>query len=182
MKYPRCWDTVDDPYPIVHLDYTQNIMTMNCTQGQKPKYVLGPIDDRKLVLRHEVEDMWIMKEYQKPVKIDKRHEFAFATCNEEMLDRAVYIPRFNETLYQETLKTMQNLRSTHQTTKKPLIVLMMIVDSFSRKHFFRKLPRTVEYLNNLNSQDKYKIYDFYMHNIIGTNSVGNQAPILGSNL
>lgn len=181
VEYPRCWDTVDNPFPIVHLNYDSNTLTMNCTKGQKPKYVLGPVDDRKLVLRHEVEDMWEMKEYSKPVKLEKRHEFALATCNEEMLDRAVYIPRFNETLYKETAQTMQKLRQAHSTHKKPLIVLMMIVDSFSRKHFFRKLHKTVDYLNHLNSGNSYKIYDFFMHNIIGTNSVGNQAPILGSN-
>jgi hypothetical protein len=65
---------------------------------------------------------------------------------------------------------------------KKYIVLILVVDSFSRKHFFRKLPKTVNFLNEMNSGANYKVFDYLIHNIVGTNSVGNQAPLLGKNI
>jgi hypothetical protein len=64
--------------------------------------------------------------------------------------------------------------------RAPLVVLMMTVDSFSRYHFYRKLPLTLAWLEQ--QRAKFSVVDFLIHNIIGTNSVGNQAPIFGSNI
>jgi hypothetical protein len=34
----------------------------------------------------------------------------------------------------------------------------------------------------MNAGGKYKVFDYLIHNIVGTNSVGNQAPLLGKNI
>lgn len=52
-KYPKCSEITTSPDAQPSLDFEKNEFTMNCTG----KYVLGPPDSRKLVLRHEVEDL-----------------------------------------------------------------------------------------------------------------------------
>lgn len=44
---------------------------------------------------------------------------------------------------------------------------------------YRKLPKTVEYLESLNKEEEYAVFDFKIHNILGHNSVSNQVPIFG---
>jgi hypothetical protein len=61
---------------------------------------------------------------------------------------------------------------------KKYVVLVLVVDSFSRNHFYRKLPRTVEFLNSLNTGAKFKAFDFLIHNVVGANSIQNQIPLL----
>lgn len=179
VGYPSCRSLVTDPYPFLSLDYSSNHLRMNCTGSGT--YVLGPIDRRKLVLRHEVESLWQIKAYPgSPVPIDPMHEFAFGACDSDSqyMQQAVYIPRYNASLHEAARTRMREL----QSSGPPFSVLILVVDSFSRKHFFRKLPKTVEFLNKLKQGDEYHIADFYIHNIVGTNSVGNQAPLLGRNI
>ena len=176
VNYPSCASQVEDASQTVHLDYEKNLLTMNC----KGKYLLGPVIDSKLTLRFEVEDKWEVNEYPGvPVPISSTHDFALATCEGDLMDRAFYAPRFNQTLYNATLNRVKQLQQETQTARKPLVILMLVTDSFSRKHFYRMLSETTEYLNELQNSE-YSVHDFLIHNIIGTNSVGNQAPILGS--
>lgn len=100
-----------------------------------------------------------------------------SNCEGEVFDQVVYYPRFNSTLYNSTYRTMQELKIAH----KPLIVIMLSIDSFSRKHFFRKLPLTSQFINELNNGTVYRAHEFLIHSIIGSNSVGNIGPILESN-
>ena len=94
------------------------------------------------------------------------------------MTQAVYIPRYNASLHVEMKGKMKELKSEGPT----LTVMILVVDSFSRKHFVRKLPQTVKYLNRLKKGEEYHVTDFYIHNIVGSNSVGNQAPLLGRNI
>lgn len=57
---------------------------------------------------------------------------------------------------------------------------MLTIDSYSRRHFFRKLPKTVEFLNSLKGS-KYSVFDFKVHNIYSATSVENMVPVFGSN-
>ena len=56
--------------------------------------------------------------------------------------------------------------------------MMLTIDSYSRKHFFRKLPKTTEYLNQLNSGSEFAVFDFQLHNILSGDSVENMIPVL----
>jgi len=177
--YPRCHSLVSDPSPFLSLNYVSNQLQMNCTESGK--YVLGPVDRRKLVLRHEVENLWQVQRYPgAPVPLEPGQEFAFGSCDVDSpyMQQAVYIPRYNASLHETARARMREL----QSSGPPFSVLILVVDSFSRKHFFRKLPQTVKLLNTLKKGDSYHIADFYIHNIVGTNSVGNQAPLLGRNI
>jgi hypothetical protein len=58
---------------------------------------------------------------------------------------------------------------------KPLIVFMLTVDSFSRRHFYRKMKKTIDYFNK--GHENFSIFDFKLHNVIGQSSVQNMVPI-----
>lgn len=47
----------------------------------------------------------------------------------------------------------------------------IVLDSISRRHFYRKLPKVVNYLQNLRAN--YYVGDFLVHNIQGANSIQN---------
>ena len=58
---------------------------------------------------------------------------------------------------------------------------MLTLDSLSRRHFFRKLPKVIDFMNSLNldKNSKFSIFDFKLHNILGGDSPENQVPIFG---
>ena len=56
---------------------------------------------------------------------------------------------------------------------------MCTLDSLSRKHFFRKLPTTIDYLNDLNANSSFSVHDFKIHNIIGADTAENQSTVFG---
>lgn len=177
--YPRCSEIAHTSGSI-SLNITSNELHFTCPGNSSSRIVLGPIDERKLVLRREVEDWWEVQNSPKsPLQVQPFHEFAFGTCDSHspFLDLATYILRPNQTAYEETLKTMKTLQFTR---KKPLLVMLLVIDSYSRKHFYRKMPKTANYLNLLNQNQQYRVFDFKLHNIMGGNSVANQMPILAA--
>jgi hypothetical protein len=178
VSYPRCSDLMEDPSPKVHLDLENHQLSMNCSEG-RGQYVIGPVDSRKFVLPREADNLWKVHEYPgHPVSVPNLTEFALASCDmsAKFLDQAVYHPHFNSTLFNETKQRMEALKQK----RPPLVVLMMTIDSFSRNHFYRKLPLTLEWLEEQRST--FSVVDFLIHNIIGSNSVKNQGPIFGKNL
>lgn len=180
--YPTCESQVKDPYPMIHLDLDHNLLYMNCSSSAKGRYLLGPTDSRKFTMRREVEDIWQVRDYTgKPARIEPWHEFALGTCSDEaFFDQATYLLRPNATAALYAKNRTQQLQAETGVTRKPLIVFLLVVDSYSRRHFFRKMPETLEFLNTLNQQKEYRVFDFKMHNTIGGNSVANQVPILTS--
>lgn len=72
------------------------------------------------------------------------------------------------------------VENTNKMTEKPLMVLMLTGDSFSRRHFFRKMSKTVNFINDLNQNPDWKVFDFKIHNIIGSDTAENQSRIFGT--
>jgi hypothetical protein len=56
---------------------------------------------------------------------------------------------------------------------------MVGIDSFSRRHFYRKLPTTVNYLNKLRKNENYTVFDFKIHNVMGTDTAENLSNLFG---
>mmetsp|Transcript_16959 Transcript_16959/g.30498 ORF Transcript_16959/g.30498 Transcript_16959/m.30498 type:complete len:713 (+) Transcript_16959:2175-4313(+) len=183
-EYPRCSSQVEDPYPMIHLDLSKNELTMNCSDPAKGRYVLGPTNHMKLVVRAEIEKTWEVKAYPgKPVKVDPRHEYAIGTCSDsDLFDQAVYLLRPNATAADEAMKRTKHWQDLTGVKHKPLIAFHLTIDSYSRRHFFRKLPETARYLNELNKQGEFRIFDFKLHNVIGSKSVSNQIPMLAKSV
>ena len=61
-----------------------------------------------------------------------------------------------------------------------MIILLLIIDSFSRNHFFRKLPTTLKFLNGLNKESNYSVFDFKLHNVFDDASVENMVAIFAN--
>jgi hypothetical protein len=60
---------------------------------------------------------------------------------------------------------------------------MLTVDSFSRRHFYRKLPKTINFMNEINSAnssyENHTVFDFKLHNLLSGDSVENMVPVFG---
>lgn len=63
---------------------------------------------------------------------------------------------------------------------RPMIILFVTVDSYSRRHFYRKMKSTVEVLNSLNKRGRYAVFDFKVHNIMGQGSPENMVPMFSN--
>ena len=175
--YPLCSEINPKPVPEMIFDYNSNLFSMDCKSGT-PYYILEPIENKgRLYLYDEFVDIMEVNNYKKPVKLT-RQEFAIGGCEKDQFNNAVHFPKFNKDLYVKTAEKMQSLNIKH----KPLIVMMLTIDSYSRRHFFRKLPETVKFLNSLNSTfPAFAAFDFKLHNIFGQSSVENMVPIFSGN-
>jgi hypothetical protein len=144
------------------ISHEGNELTMNCTNG---KYVLGidPSDDRLGDFSFEQP----LQSYSSPVALGRK-EFVFATCQGQTSNfefaslRPQPLPHLMSAIGPE----------------RPTVVLCLTLDSVSRRNFFRKLPKTVEYLNSLKEEDDYSVFDFKIHNVVGEYSASNILPML----
>jgi hypothetical protein len=181
--YPDCKDVTRGPFPELYLDYENNKFSMKCTEG-KPHYLIDPdVNRRKSYQKHELLSKYELKDYKGDVDLKKGEEFVYGGCSADgTLNNAVYIPRRNDTIY----KIAKNRIKIHQQTSgifhKPQILFILTIDSFSRPHFFRKLPNTVKYLNKLNKNLDFAVFDMKLHNILGATSVDNTLPIFSSKI
>lgn len=126
-----------------------------------------------------------VKEYKgKPVELRHNEEWAYGTCDESkttMLEGAVYSHRVNQERLDEAKELMKKMQEQAETkfksTKtKPITVLILVFDSLSRRHFYRKLPQTQGFLNKLDSE-KFSVFDYKIHNVMGDNSLPNVYPV-----
>lgn len=154
--FPRCETEGADL-----IKHDLNRLEMNCTQGL---YVLGidPADDRLGDVAFEEE----LQQYPgSPVDLGSR-EFVYATCEgrPSHFEFASLRPQ-----------PLPHLISTVGPSR-PTIVLCLTLDSVSRRNFFRKLPKTLEFLNSLKEED-YRVFDFKIHNVVGEYSASNILPM-----
>jgi hypothetical protein len=87
-----------------------------------------------------------------------------------MFEEVEFHPRFNQTIY-DSAKSKIGDKAT------PVHVLVLTIDSVSRRNFFRKLPKVSAFLNDeLRSTEKWFMYDFKMHNVMGRWTFRNVIP------
>jgi hypothetical protein len=66
-------------------------------------------------------------------------EFVYAACGESEAPNALHLaPKFNETLHDSL-----------PSPDRPMILFLLTIDSYSRSHAYRKLPKTIKLLNDL---------------------------------
>ena len=168
--YSDCADINEKNYPIMNFDYENNVFTMECVNG-KPYYILEPNDRKgRLFNYNEITEILHKRLYEKPVKLTNE-EYVYGSCDGNLFNNALHYPRFKPELHKNAKEKMKSLNITN----KPLIVMLLTVDSYSRRHFFRKLLKTVEFLNSLNPS--FAVFDFKLHNEFGASSVENMVPI-----
>lgn len=123
--------------------------------------------------------------YNGPVKLAEEIEWAYGTCtgNTNKVEGATYILHKDELLKNSTKSRMasiqQQINSEYSSSEPttPLTVLFLSIDSLSRKLFYRRLPKSYNYLKSL-SPEQFRIFDFKLSNIIGDNSIPNVYSLL----
>ena len=174
--YPLCSKINEKPFPKMSLDHESNLFSMYCKSGT-PYYILESTKKKgRLYLYDEYKHLININTYTKPVNLTTQ-EFAIGGCKEDKFNNAVNIPKFNKDLYVKTAEKMQSLKIQH----KPLIVMILTIDSYSRRHFFRKMPETVKFLNKMNANTTFSVFDFKLHNIYGQSSIENMVPVFSGN-
>lgn len=170
--YPKCSEKLgtNDSYLII--DREKQELKMNCPKSSQGAFVYGPRSKYSLVQMEDVYDYWDGNIYKGPVNSTKI-DFGLGTCGERCYSQGYLTPIFN----QEAYKRAKTKKSSNQ---KPRLIYFLTIDSVSRRHFFRKIPKVVDFFNNLNeTHPDFAVYDFKLHNILAVTSADNQVPIFG---
>jgi hypothetical protein len=169
--YPRCRDRYTD-VPGIALDLEHDSFSLVCNSSKVEKYFTGPGDLPLYASQNSIEGKILLKDLPETGPLRADDEYVIATCNNKP-EVVEHWPRFKEAEYERVVANMT-------PTEKPLIVLMLCGDSYSRRHFYQKLSKTVEYLNEI--KEDYYVEDFKLHNIMGDGTRPNIAPIFSSEL
>lgn len=174
-KYPDCAEENQDLNGELIFDTEHNIVQLDCKSDYEGKYILGPRDGRKLV-RSEDNEFKVHNYPGESVQLEGDEEYVLASCKKS--GKFEYVstrPRFNQTVFD---RAQQVGKSLGYKFGKPVTILNVIIDSFSRRHFYRKLEDTVQYLNDMNHNGTHAVFDYKLHNINGVNSIGNMVVTL----
>lgn len=139
---------------------------MNCSEGT---YFAGPQDKHLFASTQDSADLYSHKgQYHGPVELPADTEFVFGSCNSTDYEAVHYRPVYDPRLHAA-------LRLKQDSGHRPRQVLVLTLDSFSRRHFYSKLPRTLELLRSLD--EDFEVTDFRLHNVAGDNSIDNVLPL-----
>jgi hypothetical protein len=168
--YPRCEERYNDrEIPWIELDLPNNQFTLHCSSGEVESYMSGPGSLMTFPDKQDLTDDFKIKQLDrnKVGHVEPNDEYIVASC----------FGKFDviEQWIRPNLEEYERVSKARDRNSKPILVYMLVVDSFSRRHFYQKLTETVEYLSTL-SQD-YVVEDFKLHNVLGDGSVHNTLPI-----
>lgn len=182
VRYPSCKRRNPPPRGMVKLDFKRNLLLLKCPGRFQGKYVLGPLKGHRFTDNVRLMSRWKVQRYHGPVRLRKEHEFVIASCNKysRKFELFQHIPRFDPKIKKRAIEIVKKIKKQTKINRKPMIIAMITVDSFSRNHFFRKLHKTVRYLNKLERRKTWKVFDFKLHNIIGPDTVENQAELFSN--
>ena len=169
-NYPECWHKTGQNGTFIHIDRTKNLLYMNCPGKPKANYITGPIDSKKIAKGNEVFFKWEIKDYTTPIDAHSI-EFALGSCGENLnFMQGAMNPTFQEKAYKKAKELVKG---------KPKLIFFLTLDSMSRRHLYRKVPKVIQLLNSLNKNSNFSVFDFKIHNILGADSISNQVPIFG---
>ncbi|OMJ92731.1 hypothetical protein SteCoe_4482 [Stentor coeruleus] len=104
-------------------------------------------------------------------------EYYYAKCKGSP-PMSVLFNIYNNTAKEEAKKIAEGKK---KPIKKPLSVIIIIIDSVSRQSLFRNLPQTVNFLNTYMSNSAYgkdfTMFDFLNNNAIKPKTIYNMVPI-----
>ena len=171
--YPPCSERyAAQPLERMVLDFNRNLVEFSCPANSTPYFVVPMDQEIQLPDPRDIRFHTKKFKYKEPTGIEDWVEYALGSCEKTSkrmgVTERVLKPRYKEKDY---LNRIQN-----QSSKKKMIILLISADSFSRRHLFRKLKETVKLLKSLH---QYEVIDFKLHNIIGTDTAGNQIHLFG---
>jgi hypothetical protein len=127
-----------------------------------------------LYVRDDLEKKWEVREFEGEMRMNES-EFVYAGCNNS-LTNAYLMPKFKPEIYNRA----KDIMAAKGSVKRPMLLLLVTIDSFSRRQFYRKLPQTAAWLNSIHLQGNFSVFDFKLHNSLGPNSVFNMIPVLAN--
>jgi hypothetical protein len=176
-QYPLCSSYVTEKPPQITLGLSTGNFSMECPRLMRKSYVKNPkgLLPEGHYLYTDLAEKWKVQKGGEGEMDLGDSEFVYGSCGSEFTE-AVHLPRFNKSVYVRVKEVMEQ----RGHTGKPLSVILLTIDSFSRKHFYRKLNETVKLLNAIKEEGKYSVFDFKLNNVMGGNSMDNMGPIFGN--
>jgi hypothetical protein len=175
-QYPLCKNINPYPNDEVLLDPQLKAIKIHCENNVSSSYILGPTF--KSVFYAPYKNRFTILDYQNfTVNVSKKNEWVLASCHNSQNSSDYKLgdihPTFNPSSYSNAISLSKNDRYNPRVP-----ILYLVLDSFSRRHFYRKLPKTLSFLENLSRQGEYGVFDFKMHNIVGSKSIDNMSVVL----
>lgn len=180
FQYPECKKFNNFSNEEVYYDSKIKSIEINCDNQSHNKseaiYVTGPT--YKADFYSSKRNKFRVKNYKgSPVSVKPSTEWIIARCKYENITSNLLMgdmhPSFQVSSYLSSISESKNDRYERHTP-----ILYLVLDSFSRRHFYRKLPKTVNFLQELSKEGTYGVFDFLLHNIIGKNSIENMSVVL----
>lgn len=175
--YPSCRSKVTEEMATLSLDTGHGQFSMKCKTNKTAHYVLLPsyLSPTAHLLYTVLNPKWVVQPYHAPVNTSS--EFVIATCD-KAYNSVKLEPKYQPEAYKRARRIMRE--SSDFEAVRPMVVLFISVDSYSRRHFYRKMKSTVQILNTLNSHGRYGVFDFKLHNIMGQGSPENMVPMFSN--
>ncbi|CAG9325561.1 unnamed protein product [Blepharisma stoltei] len=162
VTYPRCEEKYKSSPEMFYIDRKDNSLHMKCTG----RVALGPLKDNEEFGKYQYINR--IKEYGGEPIVLESEEYAFGSCS------PYKITDFEHVDYKVKLNEKSLQRAKRSLSGKPINIAMLVIDSLSRRMFFRKLPKSVEYLNSI--AKNVSIFDFKLHHVMGQNSQYSFMP------
>ena len=181
FEYPDCASVTGVEEFLMKFDEKTNKFSLKCPNGLTGYAFVGPAPGNSLMKKGNVGVL----EFKKIQEIESNGaEFALGACLDEKdlqrekgkidwskLQHGAMRPVFNKELFDHSRKKVKD---------KPVVIVLLTLDSLSRRHFYRKLPSVIKFLNETKKKaNKFSVYDFKLHSTFGSDSVRNQMPIFG---
>lgn len=163
VKFPECKERYKYKDRFVYIE--GDTLYMNCTGKYKGKYVLGVNYPQEEFGYYDFDHE--PKEYNKPVSIGDV-EYVLATCDPDRVDN------FEQIAYRNRVNQASLQRASKSLKSPPINIAMVVLDSVSRRSFYRKLPETVSFLNS--QMPNHSVYDFLVHHVMGEYSCDSFMP------
>lgn len=171
--WPRCSSIWNQTYTEFHFSPKNHSLHLICKDKQAAEYLLGPIGPWNFPLQEELEPFLRVERMERDVELRGSEDYVVARCGGKGgFDIVATEPVYSERRHKEAVQAVA-------PNARPRIVMLLVLDSFSRRHFYQKLPRTVQYLASLQSSP-YLVVDFTLHNVHGDGSVQNTIPVFSS--
>lgn len=178
--FPSCESVQNTVENIIEIKQNPRVLKMTC-EGE---YFIGNPRSSELI-GYELYEGFPRIYNKTSIKLTDNNEWAYGTCKSSYsnLEGATYMHYPDPAVITSTSNSMKSSQLQYGPNKTlPLTVIMISIDSMSRNHFYRKLPKTLSFLQSLPLK-KFRVHDYKIHNIIGDNSIPNVYGILtGKNI
>lgn len=163
--YSSCKTKTND---LIYIE--DDLIHAECEQGE-PLFSIDPAKSQILGGFYKEEVEW-----GKNRSIGSHAEYAFIKCGKSIYSLFFFRP--NKTISNKA----NEIRFKKNYDKKPLNVLLLVIDSVSRFTTYKYLPKLTKYLNDQKSSSDpnsfFSLYEFTKFGVPETNTVPNMAQIL----